>query len=656
MKFETRRDARRVMSLLAIGAVALGTTMAMSAESRRLAPGSRPNVLVIVADDMGYTDLGAFGGEIHTPNLDRLAAAGTILTNYYSSVACAPTRSMLLSGTDNHRAGEGRMGMAVEDAPGYEDYLNHRVVSLPSRLQAAGYHTYMAGKWHLGQKDDQSPSVRGFEHSFVLLQAASEHFALPPGTTGMGGIYRDDGKVVPIPQDFYSTTYYTDKMLGYLKQNAGDGKPFFAYLAYTAPHSPLQAPDADIARQRGRYDEGYEVLRQNRFKGWLAKGFGSKNATLPNLPPGYSPWSALTADEQAKSSRTMEVYAAMVERLDTEAGRVLKYLEDSGQMRNTIVIFQSDNGAAGGGGGPGGRDNSLENIGRVTSFAGYGTGWASASEAPYYLLKFYTAEGGIHAPAFVSGAALGIPKGRHEDSLIMTYDLAPTILELAGASTAPPKDQPDALPITGRSFASVLRGQANATRRGANDVVGWEHSGQAAIRKGDWKLLWVGAEGPGAGGEPGAGRGAGPGGRAGGRGAGAPGAARGAGPGAGLGAGPPGAGPGAGLGAGPGSDSEGPAAGPAGARGAGGARGLGAPRSRASLAAGQPAGDPVGTGGPWRLYNLREDPHELHDQSRQHPEILAQLVTDWQRYVADNGVIVKSGQPAPAAQESGIPD
>jgi arylsulfatase A-like enzyme len=518
----------------------------------------------------------------------------------------------------------------------------------------------MAGKWHLGQKDDQSPSVRGFERSFVLLGAASEHFALPPGTTtGMGGTYRDDGKIVSIPQDFYSSTYYADKMLGYLKQNAGDGKPFFAYLAFTAPHSPLQAPEADIARQRGRYDEGYEVLRQNRFKAWLAKGFGSKdNATLPNLPPGYSSWSALTADEQAKSSRTMEVYAAMIERLDMEVGRVLKYLEDSGQMRNTIVIFQSDNGAAGGALGGLGRDNSIENIGRVTSFAAYGTGWAAASEAPYYLLKFSTGEGGIHAPAFVSGAALGIPKGRHEDSLLMTYDLAPTILELAGASTAPPKDQPDALSITGRSFASVLRGQANTTRRGANDVVGWEHSGQAAIRKGDWKLLWVGADGPGGGGGagPGAG-GAGAGARGGGRGAGAPGAARGAGPGAGPGAGAGAAGPGANDGAGPGA---GLGAGRGAGRGAGGVpAGFDTPRSRASLAAGQPAGDPIGTGGgPWKLYNLREDPHELHEQSRQHPEILAQLVNEWQRYVADNGVIVKSGQPAPASAVpgSGIPD
>jgi arylsulfatase len=577
---------------------------------------------------MGYTDLGAFGSEIATPNLDRLAAAGTILTNYYSAPLCAPTRAMLLSGTDHHRSGEGLMDQAVEDTPGYEGFLNYRVATLPSRLQTAGYHTYMAGKWHLGYTDDRSPAARGFERSFVLLQGGADHFKKPEGAGGLTGTYRDDGKIVSVPDDFYSTTYYTDKMLGYLKEHAGDGKPFFAYLAYTAPHWPVQAPDEDIARQRGRYDEGYEVLRQQRFKNWVAKGFGPKDASLPNLPPGFRPWSALTTEERAASSRTMEVYAAMVERMDTEVGRVLKYLEDSGQMRNTIVVFQSDNGAEGGamGGNDPTRDNSLRNIGRSNSWVTVGTGWATATGAPYYLLKYSAAEGGVHVPAFVSGAGLGIPKGRRDDSVIMTYDIAPTVLELAGVSTAPPTDKPNALSITGRSFASILRGQKNATRRDANDMVGWEHSGNASVRMGDWKLLWVGTGmpgGAGAGPVPGGGPGAAPG-------------ARGAGPG-------PGAGPGFGAGpAGPGTAGGGP-------RG-GGAPGINAPRSRASVAAGQPAGDPVGAeGGPWRLYNLREDPQELHDQSSRHPELVTQLAAAWQRYVAENGVIVKSGQPAPPA-------
>jgi arylsulfatase len=324
----------------------LASRGAPSAARQRLAAGSRPNVLIIVADDLGYTDLGVFGSEIHTPNLDRLAKTGTILTNYYSSPLCAPTRAMLLSGTDHHLAGEGLMGMAVDDAPGYEGYLNHRVVSLATRLQSAGYHTYMAGKWHLGNEEDQSPTARGFERSFTLLDGAATHFNDMGGGLGTTAHYRDDGKLVQsLPQNFYSAVYYTDKMLEYLKSRAGDGRPFFAYLAYTTPHWPIQARDEDIDRYRGRYNEGYEVLRQRRWAGWKAAGMASKNAEMPNLPPSYKAWDSLSDKERAGSIRTMEVYAAMIERMDTEIGRVLDYLRSSGQLDNTLIMFQSDNGA-----------------------------------------------------------------------------------------------------------------------------------------------------------------------------------------------------------------------------------------------------------------------------------------------------------------------
>ena len=206
---------------LLVAVFVVAGAMARSAAPRSLAAGSRPNVLIIVADDLGYTDLGVFGSEIHTPNLDRLARTGTILTNYYSSPLCAPTRAMLLSGTDHHLAGEGMMGMAVDDAPGYKGYLNHRVVSLATRLQSAGYHTYMAGKWHLGNEADQSPTARGFERSFTLLDGAATHFHDRGGGMGSVAHYRDDGRLVEsLPADFYSTTYYTDRMLEYFRSHA----------------------------------------------------------------------------------------------------------------------------------------------------------------------------------------------------------------------------------------------------------------------------------------------------------------------------------------------------------------------------------------------------------------------------------------------------
>jgi len=570
-----------------LGALAL-SLICGGAAAKTLEPGSRPNVLLIVADDMGYMDAGFLGSEIKTPNLDRLAKTGTILTDYYASPMCAPTRSMLMSGTDNHRAGEGKMDTNVPGAPGYEGYLNDRVVSLATRLKDAGYHTYMAGKWNLGLTPDHYPNARGFERSFALLNAGGSHFAVKlagPSTSGGVQQFSEDDKVLTeLPDDYYSTIAYTDKMLSYLKSNANDGKPFFAYLAYQAPHSPLQALAEDIARQKGKYDEGYDVIRERRFKAWKKAGFARADARLPNLPEGYKPWSSLTAEEQAVSARSMEVYAAMVERMDAEIGRVVQYLKDTGQFDNTLIFFQSDNGAAGGGFG-GGANVKLEDIGGPNSgFGTYGTGWAVAGEAPFYLYKSYAADGGIHVPAFVSGAALGVPRGKKNNSVIALIDVAPTLLELAGADPNSYANRPNTLPITGRSFASVLRDSA-ASVRGPNDAIGWEHNGNAAVRMGDWKLVWVavgggpgGARGPRAGGGPRAGR--------------------------------------------------------------GGGRGPGADVANLMNQIG-PENEPVGEGGPWMLFNLKDDPGERTNLSAQRPKIMKTMLAEWDKYVAENGVIVK---------------
>jgi arylsulfatase len=543
---------------------------------------TRPNLLLIVADDLGYTDLGVFGSEISTPNIDRLAKSGLVLTNYYTTPLCAPTRSELLSGTDHHRAGEGMMQVQIEGAPGYEGFLNHRVVSLATRLKDAGYHTYMAGKWHLGFGDDQSPHARGFERTFALLDGGASHFGDQIGVlTGTKARYREDGQpVTQLPADFYSTDFYTDKLIGYLEAQKGDGKPFFAYLAYTAPHWPIQAPDADIARQRGRYDEGFEVLRQRRFEAWKVAGMAPADAELPRLPRNYVPWASLTDEEKAVSVRTMETYAAMIEHMDGQIGRLLDYLKSTGRLANTLIVFQSDNGAEGMAGSPefgGGADNGLDKIGRPGSFAFIGPGWAEASSAPFYLTKAYTAEGGIHVPAIINGPKLGVPTGRN-DALIITYDVAPTFLELARADPALYADREDVLPITGRSFAGLLRG--DYAGRGESDVVGREHAGNGAIRRGDWKLLWVSDSGFYQGEAP-------------------------------PGGGPP---PMSGL-----------------------------PMPRARFDHGTPAGTPIGPGGPWQLFNLKSDPAEHNDLTASQPQIAAELLREWDRYVTDDGVIVKSG-------------
>jgi len=552
----------------------------------------RPNLLLIVADDLGYNDLGVFGSEIATPNIDRLAASGLVLTNFYSAPLCAPTRAELLSGTDHHRAGEGMMQVHVQDTPGYEGHLNERVVSLATRLKEAGYHTYMAGKWHLGFDEEQSAYARGFEQTFTLLDGGASHFAdrtgVPAGTLAK---YRENGKPLDqLPDDFYSTDYYTQKMIGFLGEGGADGKPFFAYLAYTAPHWPVQAPEADIERQRGRYDEGYDVLRERRFAGWKAAGMASDDAGLPRLPDDNVPWSSLSAEEQASSARTMEVYAAMIEHMDAQIGRVLQFLESTGRLDDTLIVFMSDNGAeAASGVGGAGRDadNSLDNIGRHGSFAYIGPGWAEAASASYYLHKYYAAEGGIRVPAIVSGPALGVPGGRL-DSLIVDYDIAPTFLELAGADSSAYAGEPEVLPMTGRSFAAALRGEPFVNARGKDDPVGREHGGQAAIRRGDWKLLWVGNDSIYQGITP-------------------------------------------------------PEGGPH--------PWSGLPMPRERFDRGTPAGAPIGDGGPWQLFYLKQDPGEQHDLMAEYPEVMADLLMDWERYVADYGVIVKSGESADAAPE-----
>jgi arylsulfatase len=431
----------------------------------------------------------------------------------------------------------------------------------------------MSGKWHLGHAEDQSPKTHGFERSFVDTGGAGDHFGLRQGAGGVAG-YRENGKLVEWPQNFYSSTYFADKMIDYLKEQRSDGGPFFAYLAFTAPHTPLQAPEEDIARQHGRYDEGYEVIRQRHFAAWKAAGLAPADAKLPNLESGYKPWESLSPEEKARSAHNMEVYAAMVERMDFEIGRVLKVLEESGQLDNTVIMFQSDNG-------PEGSPGTL------------GPEWAAANSSAFYLRKFYTGEAGIRVPAIVSAPALGVRVGR-DDAVLIASDVAPTFLEFAGADPAAHSQQPNVVPITGRSFAGVLRGDRRG-RRGANDAIGWEHGGQAAIRKGDWKLLWVGdtqvftsREAP-------------------------------------L--------MGAGANRGPNQ----------GAPNAAGPMAASAPIPLQAFRVGGPAGDPVGPGGPWRLFNLRDDPAERDDLTRQHPDVLAQMLSEWNRYVADNGVVVKVG-------------
>lgn len=465
----------------------------------------RPNFLVIVADDLGYSDIGVFGGEIRTPNLDRLALAGIRLAGFHTAPTCSPTRSMLLSGTDNHLAGLGTMAELIrpnqKGKPGYEGYLRSDVATLAERLAAGGYSTLFSGKWHLGLTPEQDPHARGFQRSFALLQGGHNHFGTDVGTTAT---YTEQGKPLSaLPAGFYSSDAFASRLIGFLGERpaAGKAQPFFAYLAFTAPHWPLQAPAEDIARYKGRYDAGYDALRQQRLDRQRELGILPADV-VPHTPRNRDgSWDSLPADQQRTAARNMEIYAAMVDRLDQNVGRVIEALRASGDLDNTVILFLADNGAealdietTGAemlGRYAKGADNGFANRGAATSYVTYGAGWAQAATAPSWLTKGYQSEGGTRAVAFVSGA--NIPqRGGADTQFLSVADIAPTLLDLAGID-------PDALEvggrtvraITGRSWLAWLRNPA-ARVYGTGDGFGSELFGSRAYRRGDWKLTDIG--------------------------------------------------------------------------------------------------------------------------------------------------------------------
>lgn len=487
--------------------LAAAPALATSPAAKPTPAAQRPNVLVIVADDLGFSDLGAFGGEISTPNLDAIALSGVRLTGFHTAPACSPTRAMLLTGSDSHRVGLAAMSEVLQDNqrghPGFEGYLRADTATLAERLTQDGYRTLYSGKWHLGVKPEQDPSARGFQHSFVLAQGGHNHFGL--GITGdpaRGYSYRENGiPVKSLPADFYSSDYFADKLVEQIRTTkAGpDGaKPFFAYLSFTAPHFPLQAPPATIAKYKGRYDAGYEALRDQRLKRQKALDLidASVKAHAFN---GVTPWNELSAQEKAVSSRKMEVYAAMVDQLDQAMGRVVAELKRTGEYDNTVILFLSDNGAEG-------MDlanaalpiirslpregATIDDIGKANSYVGYGPGWAEAATAPSWRFKSFASEGGTRTVAFLAGPAVR-RKGTIDGAYTHVTDVVPTVLSLAGVTADPDSfNGRKVQPIDGLSWANHL--QTGAPVYAPDKAVGNELFGSRSIRQGDWKITDIG--------------------------------------------------------------------------------------------------------------------------------------------------------------------
>lgn len=466
--------------------------------------GQRPNIVLIVADDMGYSDLSAFGSEIKTPNLDAIANQGVILSNYHTAPTCSPTRSMLMSGTDNHIAGVGTMAELVlpeqKGKRGYEGYLTDRVVAFPKLLQANGYRTMMVGKWHLGRTPELSPVARGFDQSFALIEGSADHFT-QGGTTDKNpkATYRLNGQEIELPKDFgYSSDYFTSTAIKQIDSGNSD-KPFFAYLAYTAPHWPLQVPAAYQERYRGFYDKGYASIAQARLERMKAKGLVAGDVQINPGPDVWPGWEKLSTKEQQLEARRMEIYAGMITNLDDNIGRLVKHLKDTGQYDNTVFVFFSDNGAEGSN--PedvtpnNGKwiaehfDNSLNNIGKPGSFSGYGPNWARVSSTPFRMYKAFTYEGGIRTAAFIKGP--GMRHGEISDTYMSVKDIAPTFLELAQINH-PSTEDASVTKMQGSSALGFLK-KNQASVHPADEVQCTELFGRVSLLQGNWKMTFSNA-------------------------------------------------------------------------------------------------------------------------------------------------------------------
>ena len=461
--------------------------------------GSRPNFLVIVADDMGYTDLGAFGGsDIDTPNLDRLASGGMRFGNFHGHLSCSPSRAMLMSGTGNHEAGLGTQTdiASFRGQRGYERYLVDRVATLPEVLGAAGYRTYISGKWGLGGiggPEIIDPVERGFAKSFVLLHNGGGHYQ----PLFHDSRYSHNGEPLAENQpDVYSTTLFVDRLMSFFSEDEANDAPFFALFTPTAPHWPLHFPPQMQDTYAGRYDEGYDVLRERRAKGAASAGVLPAGVDPAGYVAEAAPWHSLSEADQALNSRLMEIYAAMTTHLDREIGRLLQHLQELGELDNTLILFINDNGAQGGAifGGPRsysrGRtfDNDIGNIGAGSSWANLGLGWAEAITAPYRDSKASVYEGGLRVAAFASWVGLAVP-GAVSSHYLTNMDVMPTLLELAGvAHPAPRFAGREVQPMRGRSFAGLLRGD-DAPVHPDDEAIALSSAGRHFMQRGDWKIL-----------------------------------------------------------------------------------------------------------------------------------------------------------------------
>ena len=454
----------------------------------------RPNIVIIMVDDMGFSDIGCYGGEVNTPNLDRLAESGLRFKQFYNTGRCCPTRASLLTGLHPHQAGIGHMTETppvpspLSDDP-YQGYLNNRCVTLAQVLRGAGYHTLMTGKWHVGyHRRETWPLQRGFDRFYGILSGACDYFR----PSGQRGLTNGNDPVEP-GVDFYCTDTFTDRACAFIDQaRASDSeKPFFLYLAYNAPHWPLEAKPQDLAKYEGKYRAGWDKLGTDRLKRQIAMGLIDSSWTpAPHEGPAWEP---LSDEQKFISDLRMAAYAACIDSIDQNIGKLIAKLKAIEQYENTILFFLTDNGACaefsvfGSGTEEEIRDHTKTNGGAAPQC---GRAWANLSNTPFRLYKHFVHEGGMSSPLVVHWPA-GIPKakwGTFIENFGYLPDFMPTCLELAGAEYPREFEGKSITAHSGKSLVPLIQGSDSPIH---TEPVFWEHEGNRALRDGKWKLVWA---------------------------------------------------------------------------------------------------------------------------------------------------------------------